>query len=71
MIIVGHVTVEQRLFFEVREFDVGLYHVLILVIFFALLPSKLFFVMRVLLHLLSSRRLFAVRQWCNIRQVFN
>jgi hypothetical protein len=70
-IIVDNVTVEQRLFFEARELDVGLYHVLFPVIFFDLLPSKLFLVMRARIHLLPSRHLLALRQYYNIRQVAN
>jgi hypothetical protein len=61
-IVVGNVTVEWRLLFEARKLYVGLYHVLIPVIIFALLPSKVFVVMRVLIHLLSSHRLLALRQ---------
>jgi hypothetical protein len=70
-IIVGNVTVEQRLLLEARELDVGLYHVLVPVILFALLPSKVPFVMRARLILLPSRHLLALRQWYNIRQVFD
>jgi hypothetical protein len=42
---IGNVTVEQRQFFKARELDVGLYHVVVSVIFFALLLSKVYFVM--------------------------
>jgi hypothetical protein len=45
-IIVGNVTVEQRLLFEVRKHDVGLYYVPIPFVFFVLLPSKVIFFKR-------------------------
>jgi hypothetical protein len=70
-IIVGNVTVEQQLFFEARELEIMLYHVLLLIIIFALLPAVFFFALLARLHLLPTRRILALRQWFKIGQVFN
>jgi hypothetical protein len=57
--IVRNVTAEQRLVFDTRELDVGMYHVLIPVIFFALRIFLVVFAMRCQLHLLPPRHLIS------------